>query len=383
MDEDRERRIALLVVPREPTLRGIGKYVWPDKPWVFDISHPSAAALEQLTERPPDGLLAYLSKPELDRQAARIGCPVVNISGALAKVGTARVTCDSIAAGRMAANYFLGRGFRRFAYVGDGRTAFSAERRKGYAARLREAGYDCISVDWGSSSYPTTLEHSREDDERIGEWLLGLPRGTAVFAVNDRLGCRLGELATRRAIRIPDRIAVLGMDDMGMSMLGRTHLSSIPYPAERIAYEAAAALDRLMAGAPTVGDVRIPPESVVTRHSTDVLAVTDPQVAKAVRFIRDRLAERIRVPDVARASGLNRRTLEKRFAAILGHSPGEEIRRARVEAARRMLLATDLSIDDIAEECGFSGRRWLSSVFVSVTGLTPARYRRERKLPAG
>jgi LacI family transcriptional regulator len=359
-------------------MRGISHYIGPDSKWAFEFSHPSEQALRQLAKSPPDGIIGYLWQEEQIELAHHIGCPVVNHSGAPWDDTLPRVTCDSMLAGRLAADYFLERGFTHFGFLGDDLTLLSSDREKGFSRRIAERGFEVSAVHVSTSPYPTKIERSATADRHLTKWVSGLPPATGVFAMNDNLAWRLAELASLRNMRIPEDIALLGMDNMAMCLLCRPPLSSIRYPSERVGYEAAAMLDGLMNGTAVATQVLVPPDGIVTRHSTDILAVSDPNLAKALRFISARFADDITVRDVALASGLNRRTMEKRFRLVLERSPADEIRRVRVERCKVLLDRPDLSIDDIAEQCGFSGRRWLSDVFARLTGQTPAIYRRAR-----
>lgn len=373
-------RVVILAVPSDRLLSGIARYLTVDSPWAFEFAHPSAEALRQLARNPPDGVIAYLWERELTAMVSAIGCPVVNYSGAIADSGMPQVRCDSEAAGRMAAEYFLDRGFAHFAFVGDGRTAYSEERQRGFAQRLQRQGLTAAVLQFSRSAYPTVIESSARDHSRLDPWLAGLPRPLALFAANDAVGWEIAERAARGGLRVPEDIAVLGMDNTALCLLARPPLSSIENPVERVGYEAAAMLGRLMRGERGALQVQVPPSGVVTRHSTDILAVSDPNLAKALRFVAQRYADDISVTDMARAAGLSRRTLEKRFSAVFGRTPAEEIRRVRVERARAMLIGTGQPIDDVAERCGFSGRRWMSAVFLQTLRVTPARYRREHGL---
>ena len=372
------RRVAFLSIPDEAVARGVGRYIWPDEPWSLEIYHPSEEAIEALRRDPPDAIIASVSMDEMKETVRSIGCPVVSHSGALEHSGMPQVTCDSIAAGRMAADHFLERGFGHFGYVGDGETFFSTERETGFVNRLKAEGFECETTHTKRSAYPTRIQRSKAADQRLATWLARLGQPAAVFAVNDAVGWRLAAVASEVGIRVPEDVAILGMDDMAMCLLSRPPLSSVRYPAERVGYEMAALLDRLMRGEGGLTQIRIPPDGIVTRHSTDILAVSDPNIARALRFIATRFAEAITVPDVARVAGLNRRTMEKRFRSVLGRTPAEEIRRVRVDGAKELLRNVELSIDVIAEMCGFSGRRWMSSVFAKATGMTPAQFRRQR-----
>jgi len=374
----RIRRVVLLTALTDRTLHGIGRYVGPDSTWSFELCYPTVQSIRQLTAEPPDGIIAYLHDAGLADSIDRVGCPVVSNSGALKHSDIPRVACDSVTAGRMAAEHFLDRGFTDFAFIGDGARAFSAERRKGFSDRVGQAGHECRAHFVRASSLPTTRERSAAADRKLTSWLEPLPSPVGLFAVNDDLAWWVTELAPACGIRIPEDIAVMGMDDTVLCRLSRPPLSSVRFPGERVGYEAARVLDLLMRGKKAPAEIRIPPEGIVARQSTDILAMDDRSIAMAVRFIREHFVDDIGVDDVARAACMNRRTMEKRFRALVGRTPATEIRRIRVEAAKELLLQQDLTMDVVAARSGFSSRRWMSTVFTNATGATPGRFRRER-----
>jgi LacI family transcriptional regulator len=378
---DRLHRVVLLTAPSELLLRGIGRYAERAGNWSFEFLHPGTEALAQLRSDPPDGIIAYIWTDEQARLLTEIGCPVVNHSGAVRTPAMGWVCCDSVAAGALAAEHFLDHGFCNFAYLGNGEALYSREREAGFRERLAEHQFTIRTLQVQASPYPTRRERSPEQDRVLAEWLRALPEHTGVFACSDYLGWWVTEIASANDIRVPDRLAVLGMDDQAMCLLSRPPLSSIQYPTERIGYHAASLLDSLMRGTAPRMETLVAPQGVAARQSTDILAMRDHQIAAGLRFIRKHYAEPIRVTHVAKAAGLNRRTFEMRFREALGRTPAQEIRRARLDAAKELLGRTDLSIEDVVEHSGFSSRRWLSRVLVDATGLTPAAYRRSVSIP--
>lgn len=125
------------------------------------------------------------------------------------------------------------------------------------------------------------------------------------------------------------------------------------------------------------------PEAMVTRQSTDVFAVEDPKLKQALRFIRDHAHEGITVCDVLRKVPVARRTMERRFNELLGHSPSEEIRKTKLEKVRELLLSTDMPVPDVAEAAGFHYVEHMIPLFKKHHGLTPAAYRRQARAGGG
>jgi LacI family transcriptional regulator len=122
--------------------------------------------------------------------------------------------------------------------------------------------------------------------------------------------------------------------------------------------------------------VLFPPTGVITRQSSDLTAIGDPDVAAAVTFIREHAEEPIGVADILKVVPISRRALEQRFAATVGRSPHQELRRARLELARQLLLTSETKLREVAEKCGFFDLSNFTQAFRLHTGYTPAAYRR-------
>jgi LacI family transcriptional regulator len=152
-------------------------------------------------------------------------------------------------------------------------------------------------------------------------------------------------------------------------------LSSVAHNARRIGYEAAAMLDRLMGGKKIAADIVVDPLGVHARQSTDLLAIEDPEVAGAMRFIREHACEGIRVQDVLEQVTLSRRALEKRFRLAVGRAPHVEIRRVQLERVKELLVTTDYKLERIAEITGFSTAQYLAGLFHRVMKMTPGSWR--------
>ena len=176
---------------------------------------------------------------------------------------------------------------------------------------------------------------------------------------------------------MPEEVAVIGVDNAEtFCELCDPPLSSVVPDAERIGFEAAALLDRLMAGdVPNNPDRRIPPVGVITRQSTDTLAMDDPLIARAARFIREHACQGIGVSDVLAALPVSRSVLERGFRRRLGHSPQEEIRPVRLRRIQRLLTETDWPLARIAEMTGYEHPEYMMVQFKRVVGETPSEWR--------
>jgi LacI family transcriptional regulator len=216
--------------------------------------------------------------------------------------------------------------------------------------------------------------------KRLGKWLRELPKPLAVFTWNSSSARELIYACMQSGLSVPEEVAVLsGSDDDLFCEVTPVPISAVQLGCEQIGYRAAAELDTMMKN-PTskvVPEVLIPPQGVVERRSTDTLAVGDPAMVKALRFIRENPARLMNVSDVARQAGLCRRALELRFQNLLGRSPASEIRRVRLDHAIDLLQCTNLSVATVAERSGFSSPEYMASVFRSQLASTPLHYRKQ------
>jgi LacI family transcriptional regulator len=209
------------------------------------------------------------------------------------------------------------------------------------------------------------------------EWLHSLRKPVGIFATNDLRGQHVLDACARDNIAVPEQAAVIGVDnDELLCGLCNPPLSSVIPNPERIGFEAAAWLDRLMRGeTPAVMEVEVPPKGVAVRQSSDVYAVSDPTIASALRFIRERACDGLTVQQVLEHLVVSRSWLERNFRKILNRSPQAEIRNVQLKRCKELLRTTAMSLEKIAQLTGFEHPEYMSVVFKRVTGETPGRYR--------
>jgi LacI family transcriptional regulator len=379
----RRRHVALMVetslVYGRNLLRGIIRYLRSHEPWsvFFELREQGASPPTWLKDWRGDGIICRPTSPDLARLFRKKRIPVVNLNDVYEELGLPHIGSNHGAIGRAAAEHLLERGFRRFAFCGFTGHAWSGKRRDGFESAVARAGEICPAYEspWGG---PTA--HPWEKEQKvIGEWLAGLPRPVGVFACNDLRGQHVLDACQRIGLAVPEEVAVIGVDDdVLLCELCDPPLSSVVPNPERIGYESAALLDRLMAGEkPQRDEWLIEPLGVTTRQSTDVLAIDDPHVAAAVRFIREHACTGATVADILAQVPLSRTILERRFRKYLGRSPQAEIRSVQLKRVKQLLAETDLRLERIAELAGYEHPEYLSVVFKRETGQTPGEYRRQ------
>jgi LacI family transcriptional regulator len=287
--------------------------------------------------------------------------------------GIVSVELDGAKAAELAATHLLARGFRnlttfRFGTWGGLRERHFREVAAGHGAHLEPAW-------WSDAAVPSSME---DRPIAVMEWLRSLRKPCGVFALCDEWARSLARYARAAHLRVPEDLALIGVDnDIFECEIEAPMLSSVAVPWHSFG-EAAARLVQLgLRGQPAaVQSVLIPPLDVVVRRSSDTLAIADPLVLAAVRWIHDNYAARVTVPAIASAIRTTRQRLERRFRQKLGRTVLEEIRRTRVEAARRLLSTTQLPLIDIARRSGFTTAALLSVAFGREVGVSPGAYRR-------
>jgi len=188
------------------------------------------------------------------------------------------------------------------------------------------------------------------------------------------------EAAIQSGIRVPEEVAVIGVDnDELLCNLANPPLSSVALATEKAGFQAAQLLDRIMQGQERMAGQRIvvAPTHVVSRSSTDTLPVEDADVIDAVQFIRNHVQKQVQVADVVAATCLSRRTLERRFLATLGRSVQHEINRQRTDRIASMLLQTRMTQVEIAQTMGYTSVDNLRRFFQRHTQMTPLVYQRK------
>lgn len=351
-------------------LRGVGRFAHQlPHPWrlewgvYFDTGHYTR--VEQV-----DGVM-YFNLPEDTLQrldAAKI--PSVRISGAEPSKNHPQVVTDSIEIGRMAARHFLKRLHTHFAFVGFREHQHNQERLQGFQA---EIGDREVQVFW----YETGSRVTRWGQE-LGDFLQQLPPGCAVFAANDNFALRVVEAAEDRELSLPGDLTLVGADnDLLLVMASPVPFSSVDPGSEELGYRAAQRLHALMEGAPHAEErvEFVPPVGVVLRKSSDHLATDDVQVAKAVRLIRSDAVSGLTVEALCRQLGMSRRTLERRFHAVLGTTPKEELLSEKIRHAGNLLATTPLSVQQVAFQSGFTDPLYFSTAFKRSTGKSPRAWR--------
>ncbi len=291
---------------------------------------------------------------------------------------TPSTTCPNIisndsAIGKMAAEHLLNRNFKHFAFYGAGKDYFWSEGRKeSFSNTISKAGFNAFS--WPPKS--TSIKTSKQN--HVVEWLKSLSKPLGVMVCNDDRAYDLIEACKTANFKIPEDVAVIGVgNDELICDFSDPPLSSIMLNTEHAGYQAAQLLEKMIIGKKkSCSDVQVEPLYTMKRLSSDIMAVEDKNISKAVRFIHDNAANNIHVGDVVKFVPLSRRALYQKFKDIIGRPIYDEIRRARMDYAARMLAETNLSVLEISWKLGYPDSKNLSRMFKKEKGMTLLQYRK-------
>ena len=325
------------------------------------------------------GVIARVGTRKLAKGLGRLGVPIVNLRSAILDVNYPRVGSDNVAVAQLGAEHLLDLGLKNFAFCNTPRGFHLGHdaRADAFAEAVGRAGYRCHT--YAAVSVPGRDTWSKEQ-RHLSRWLRSLPKPVGIMACNDEKGVEVLTACRQAGVRIPDEVAVLGVDnDPALCDLSLPPMTSIDVNAEQIGYESAALLDRMMSGEPAPPEaVSVPPRGVVARPSTNTLFSGDAEVDRAVAFIRENAARRLLVSDITNHVSVSRALLEPRFKRSVGRTIHQEIQRVRLNRAKALLAGSTLPIKQVATAAGFASVPYLTRVFHRATGETPAEYRRRR-----
>lgn len=385
---DRTRRVALLYDAKLPydlkVISGIARYVQEgaDLNIYIEENALKRQRLPDLRSWHGDGILADFDDPGVAEAVSSARLPVVGFGGGYgwysSQSGIPYFFSNQAAVANLAADHLIERGFQHFAYCGLYPTTanlWGEERCRAFAKRIHSRGFHC-------HIYPVVHRTTRQWNSvlaSMGAWLKKLPKPAGLMAANDKRARHVLEACHTYGLNVPEEIAVIGVDnDEVLCQLSSPPLSSVEQDAKRIGYEAIGLLDRLMRGEKSrQRHFFIDPLGVVTRHSTDILAVEDRLVASAITFIRSAVSRGIKVQDVVNSLAISRSTLETRFKKTTGDTLSTAIRRSQLQRVQRMLAETNLAMKEIAAVTGFKSVQHMTTSFGKVFGRTPAKYRKE------
>lgn len=363
----------------EGVLEGIGAFARSRGNWIVSLSgdHSVREADSQFKQWHPSGVIAHTASPKLIDLCRKHGIPLVEV--APRAVGNIpAVSYDGRKTGRLVAEYLVGRRHRHFAFLPSPKMRGRADSRVGFGEYLAEHGHHVIDfradgIKSGTAAYRRVL----------ARWLKELPKPVGLMAADDDRGLTACQRAVEAEVRVPEELAIVGVNNnMAICMMATPALTSVRIPTVRIGYEAASLLARLIAGKPKPEkQILLLPEGIETRGSSDALAVDDPKVREAVRYLRQHADRALGIDVVAEALAMSRSSLEKRFKTAMGRTPFAELRRQQIERIKRLLIDTDLTLEQLCEDSPFASAVHLSMAFRKVEGIPPSEFRNRHRRP--
>lgn len=362
-------------------LRGIRQYALEHEPcWNINVRSDSCFIAGcypyALTAR---GIISQNGAPEFWKFASRRGVCTVVISGE-DNPATQSVRPDNCAVGRLGAQHLMQLKLPNLGYCGIKNWRFSEDRLKGFRDKAMAGGIvPAVRM----------IDYSKPGDRLpenilIARWLAKLPKPIGIMACHDALASEVVWACGELKLRIPEEVAVLGVDNDAADFLPfQTSLSSIILPTQAIGYTAAKQLDLMLRSkAKPSCPIVLPPSGIIQRASTDICLVDDAAVSQAMFFIREHISKPIGVPEILANVRVSRRMLYYKFMKFVGRTPHDQIVHVRIEKAKPLLTETCLKIGDIAARTGFPNYAAFSVAFRRLEGLTPGEYRSRSHPPA-
>ncbi|WP_193214098.1 substrate-binding domain-containing protein [Luteolibacter marinus] len=344
----------------------------------FEYRGKTAGEPEWLEDFEGDGVITSSPDQRFSRKLAKRGIPVIDLQATVSDDKGEHLFIDSNhrAVGRLAAEHFIGKGHRHFAFLGYSDHNVSLEREIGFTEALAARGHKPLS-----HHTPERKDRTYESMYRGNEaFIASLPKPCALFCAWDEVAFRAVQTAIEQGISVPEDLAVLGVDnDPVFSSTSRIPLSSIDPDIGRMGFLTATWLGEMMAGKrPKEIQLErlVPPKGLVVRQSTALDAIEDPVVRRFLELLRRQQPGLLTIEDLARDCHVSRRLLEQRVKVATGKTPRQWLSQTLVEAIQRFLTQTDFTLAHIADQLGFGHAERLSHLFRRQTGITPGEFRK-------
>lgn len=359
-------------------LRGISQYVHERQDWeVFHASGSLGRMMPEVLDHwDGDGIIARVHTPEMLAVLRAKKVPVVDVLGNYEDADLYCVRSDNRAIARLVFEHFYERGFRSFAFLGLEGERWSDERCVAYEefAMQQECFFAVRKV-----SHDFRQQHSwNHYRTELVKWMEQLPKPVGLFVCSDQFAPDLASSCSVARIRIPDEVAMVGVDnDPAFCEVIQPSLSSVDANHAEVGYVAAAFLGRILQGQEQrTSEHRVQPTGVVTRQSSDAFAITDEGIRKALLLIREHACEGISVDHIAQHAGYSRSVLQRRFRSLLGRTVHDAILATKLARAKELLVLTRLPLLEVAVRSGFNYQEYLNHVFKDRIGMTPGEYRK-------
>ena len=307
--------------------------------------------------------------------------PLIDLGLEEYNLSVPRVVTDNREIGRLAADHFRNHGYNEVFTLSPGHERMFSERLEALQYFMEKEGGSVTVLSSSETMGPQILQElnaiAQQRDRRLEEMSLGF------FAYEDNMAAEMISLCLQHELRIPENIAILGVDNDDLINAGLTvTLSSIDSDQEGLGRRAASLLRDILEHPEKDHEetiLRHPPKNVVVRQSTDCYAMRNPLVSNALHWIQNNYHAGIQATNVADAMGVTQQGLQKAFAECYIRSPGQEIRHQRIQAVAHLLSSTNYKLNDIAHHCGFYSVDTLINSFRKSFNMTPGKYRKQKR----
>ena len=373
------KRIVLLVETSRAFGRGliigIARYSKINGPWSF-YKEPIdlKSSIPHLTSWKPDGIIMRDSL--ITEELLKLKIPtILAIHNSSYPKDLPVIKTDSQSIARLASDHLIEKGLKNFAFFGFENYDWVKERKLHFSRFNTDAGYRTHFYIPRKRIKKNEWENEQQD---VCKWVDALPKPVGIFACNDDEGQHILEVCKLINIKVPEEAAVIGVDnDPMICEISDPPLTSIALNVESAGYQAAKLMDSMIEKKKTsLKQIKVSPTYIIQRQSTDILAVNDANVLQAIQFIRKNAKNKIHIEDVVQASGINRRTLERRFKQIINRSISNEIQHVRVELITKLLIETDLPISQINSFFDFTDAEHISRYFKKEKGVGLREFRK-------
>ncbi|MEM9366683.1 MAG: DNA-binding transcriptional regulator [Planctomycetota bacterium] len=375
------QRIAVIVETSSgygrQVLEGIGRYVRTHDNWlmVFQQWDLFGEVPAWIKGWKGDGIISRIASAKLLDAMQAADVPFVNLTDRYESSMPSHVRSDDVAIGREAARHLRERGFCRFGYCGFSGEHWSQRRETGFSECIESAGFSCEF--FNSPWIGNALLDWEDEQKQLGQWLASLTPPVGIMACNDVRARQLLDACISQGLSVPEEVALIGADnDELLCQFCAPPLTSVIPNASAVGYHAASVLAQMMRKEGHADTIIVPPIGIAVRQSTDIVAIDNHEVARAIQFIRENACHGICVEDVAKSVPTSRGTLERRFRKYIQRTPQQEIRRVQVARVCDLLTKTDLTTEKIAVMSGFENPEYMYVVFKRLMEVTPGEFRR-------
>ena len=378
----KRKRILLLIETSRSAgreiIEGISRYVVKNQNWMIHLNE------RHIVDKPTwleswrgDGIITRTADINIHKVLNEKKIPFVELHGDNGQI-TLDVLVDEEQVAQLAADHLWNRGYQHYAFFAFGNAWWIESRSVCFAKALKKYGAKSLVCPLITKKeiFPSTIPDGKAI-RKIASWLLSLPKPIGIWTATDLDAFYVLEAAQLAGTPIPEEIAVLGTDNDPLLCRALVpQLSSVDINAQEIGYRAAELLEQRMVGKNPPVPIMTSPSHVHVRQSTDIIAIQDSDVARAVRYIRENSnSPKLKVEHIADWCDISVRTLQLKFKKQFLKSPEEEILRTRIEHACRLLRDSDIKVSCIGEEIGFASASYFFHVFQKKKGLTPLAYR--------